>query len=81
MWRPYRHGGSFDFSDNSYLREGVDGFAAIGRAQYPTPWLPMGAFIARWYYGTVALLYRLGARVNVRAIDHSERRAAGWGPD
>ena len=41
----------------------------------------MSAFIARWYYGTVALLYRLGARVDVRAIDLSERRAAGWGPN
>jgi predicted unusual protein kinase regulating ubiquinone biosynthesis (AarF/ABC1/UbiB family) len=81
MWRPYQHGGPFDFGDNSYLREGIDRFAALGRARYPTPWLPMSAFIARWYYGTVALLYRLGARVDVRAIDLSERRAAGWGPN
>jgi hypothetical protein len=81
MWRPYQHDGPFDFGDPGYLREGVDRFAAIGRAQYPTPWLPMSAFIARWYFGTVAVLYRLGARVDVRAIDLRERLAAGWGPN
>jgi aarF domain-containing kinase len=81
IWRPYRHDGPFDFGDPGYLREGVDHFAAIGRARYPTPWLPMSAFIARWYFGTVAMLYRLGARVDVRAIDLRERLAAGWGPN
>ncbi len=35
MWRPYWHDGPFDFSDPGYLREGVDRFAAIGRAQDP----------------------------------------------
>jgi hypothetical protein len=40
----------------------------------------MNAFIARWYFGTVAMLYRLRARVDVRAIDRRERVAAGWGP-
>jgi hypothetical protein len=80
MWRPYWHDGLFDFGDPGYLREGVDRFAAIGRARIPTPWLTMNAFIARWYFGTVALLYRLGARVDVRAIDLRERLAAGWEP-
>jgi aarF domain-containing kinase len=79
MWRPYRHDGPFDFGDPGYLREGVDRFAALGRARIPAPWLTMNAFIARWYFGTVAMLYRLGARVDIRAVVLRERRATGWG--
>jgi hypothetical protein len=81
MWRPYWHDGPFDFGDPGYLREGVDRIAAIGRARIPAPWLTMNGFVARWYFGTLALLYRLGARVDIRAICIRERRAAGWGPD
>ena len=44
MWRPYWHDGPFDFGDPGYLREGVDRFAAIGRARIPSPWLTMNAF-------------------------------------
>jgi hypothetical protein len=80
MWRPYWHDGPFDFGDPGYLREGVDRFAALGRARITAPWLPMNAFIARWSFGTVAMLFRLRARVDVRAIYLRERVAAGWGP-
>lgn len=80
IWRPYQGDAPFDFGDPSYLREGVDRFAAIGRARVAAPWLPMNAFIARWYFGMAAMLYRLRARVDVRAINLRERVAAGWGP-
>ena len=80
LWRPYWHEGPFDFSAPGYLREGVDLFAAVSRARNTAPWLSMNAFIARWYFGTVALLYRLRARVDVRTINLRERVAAGWGP-
>ena len=53
IWRPYWHDGPFDFGDPGYLREGVDRFAALGRARITAPWLPMNAFIARWYFGMV----------------------------
>jgi hypothetical protein len=79
MWRPYRHEGPFEFGDIQYFREGLERFTAIGRARIPSPWLPMNAFIARWYFGTVAMLYRLRARVDVRSIFYRERVAAGWG--
>jgi hypothetical protein len=80
LWRPYRHDGPFDFGDPAYLREGVDLVTAIGRARIPTPWLLMNAFITRWAFGTSAMLYRLRARVDTRAIFLRERVAAGWGP-
>jgi hypothetical protein len=80
LWRPDRQGGPFDFGDPGYLREGVDRFSAIGRARMAAPWLPVNGFVARWYFGTAAMLYRLRARVDVRAINLRERVAAGWGP-
>jgi hypothetical protein len=79
LWRPYRHDGPFDFGDPGYLREGVDRFAALGRVRIAAPWLTMNAFIARWFLGAAAMLYRLRARVDIRAIYLRERRAAGWG--
>jgi predicted unusual protein kinase regulating ubiquinone biosynthesis (AarF/ABC1/UbiB family) len=80
IWRPYRHDGPFDFGDPGYLREGVDHIAALGRARIASPWLPMNAFLERWYLGMGALVYRLRARVDMRAIYLRERLAAGWGP-
>ena len=58
----------------------MDRFAALGRSRVATPWLPMCAFITRWYLGVGAMLYRLRARVDVRAINLRERLAASWGP-
>jgi predicted unusual protein kinase regulating ubiquinone biosynthesis (AarF/ABC1/UbiB family) len=80
LWRPYRHDGPFDFSDPSYIREGMDRFAAIGRVRVDAPYLTMNAFLARWFFGAAAMLYRLRARVDVRAIYLRERLAAAWGP-
>ncbi len=79
VWRPYRHDGPFDFGDPDYLREGADLLSAVGRVPMTAPWLPMNAFIARWYFGIGAMLYRLRARVNVQALNGRERIAAGWG--
>ncbi len=80
IWRSYWQEGPFDFGDPGYLREGVELFSAIGRARIAAPWLPMNAFIARWYFGMAAMLYRLRAQVDMRAIYLRERVAAGWGP-
>ena len=79
-WRPYWHDGPFDFGAAGYLREGMDLFIALCRSRFTSPCLPMNGFIARWYFGMGAMLYRLRARVNVRAIYLRERLAAGWGP-
>jgi hypothetical protein len=78
-WRPYRQDGPFDFGDPEYLREGWDRFAALGRVRIPAPWPTMNAFVARWFFGAGAMLYRLRARVDIRAIDLRERVATGWG--
>jgi hypothetical protein len=62
------------------LFTGRSRFAALGRARIPSPWLTMNAFLVRWNLGMGAMLYRLRARVDARAICLPERRAAGWGP-
>lgn len=80
MWRPYRHDGPFDFGDSGWMREGVGLYVAVGRARVATPWLSVNAFTARWYFGMAAMLYRLRARVDLRAINLRERVAAGWCP-
>jgi hypothetical protein len=78
--RTYWHDGPFDIGDPAYLREGVERFARVGTMRISTPWLPMNGFIARWWFGTVAMLYRLRAKVDIQSIYLRERIAAGWGP-
>ena len=41
--------------------------------------VPMAVFTARWKLANVAILYRLGARVDVREIHTTERAATRWG--
>jgi predicted unusual protein kinase regulating ubiquinone biosynthesis (AarF/ABC1/UbiB family) len=80
MWKPFGQDGPFDFGEPDYLRKGVGLFAELARMRIDSPWLPMNGFIVRWFFGTVAMLYRLRARVDVREIYLRERTAAGWGP-
>jgi aarF domain-containing kinase len=80
MWRPLFTDGAFDFGNPGYLREGVDRFAALLRRRFPATVLSMNSINVRWCFGTVAMLYRLRARVDVKAIYLRERVAAGWGP-
>jgi aarF domain-containing kinase len=76
-WRPYWHGGLFDFGDARYLREGVEILEQFYSERFMLG-VPMAVFTTRWYLATVALLYRLGAHVNVRDLYVSERSATGW---
>ena len=43
-------------------------------------WLRACGSVTTSCFGTVAMLYRLRARVDVRTIYLRERIAAGWGP-
>jgi predicted unusual protein kinase regulating ubiquinone biosynthesis (AarF/ABC1/UbiB family) len=80
MWRPYACDGPFDLGDVRYLREGMDRLAAIAQLRTESPYMALNAFLLRWYFGVVAMLYRLRARVDVKEIDVRERVAAGWRP-
>jgi predicted unusual protein kinase regulating ubiquinone biosynthesis (AarF/ABC1/UbiB family) len=75
-WRPSRHRGPFDFGDAQILREGVEVFRELTRKRY-TRSEPLCVLSARMFFGLFALLYRLRARVNMRAIGVEEGRAFG----
>lgn len=76
QWRSARHHGPFDFGDGHYLREGVMIFREMTRKRL-TRGHPVVVLIARAHFGLFALLYRLRARVDRRAIGWEEARAAG----
>jgi len=76
-WRPRAAGGIFDFGDGAELRRGVDLLREflrrrIGRGR------PATGLLTRWEFLYRGLLYRLGARVDVRRIAEEEVLAAGW---
>jgi predicted unusual protein kinase regulating ubiquinone biosynthesis (AarF/ABC1/UbiB family) len=77
IWRPYQVDEPFDFADERYLQEGVSLATNLASTRF-TGGIPMSVFTTRWYFGTVAMLYRLRARVNVHAIDDREVTATGW---
>src|SRR5204862_7068673 len=77
QWRSRYYGGAFDFSDEADFRRGVDLFVEMARKRYSrsracTP------VIARQHFGWRSMLYRLGAKVDVRPIAEEEVRATGW---
>jgi predicted unusual protein kinase regulating ubiquinone biosynthesis (AarF/ABC1/UbiB family) len=75
-WEPYWYDGSYDFGNAAKMKEGMDIAFQLGRKRQ-TRGKPVFAFIARYHFGCRALLYRLGARVNVRALMEREARLAG----
>jgi predicted unusual protein kinase regulating ubiquinone biosynthesis (AarF/ABC1/UbiB family) len=77
LWLPYEHEGPFDFGDEEYFRSGVATFSELVCKRY-TRGMPMVVLATRWCFGMAAMLYRLRARIDVRAICIRERAAAGW---
>jgi predicted unusual protein kinase regulating ubiquinone biosynthesis (AarF/ABC1/UbiB family) len=76
-WRSRYQEGPFDFSDEADFRRGVDLFVEMIRKRYSrtrscTP------VIARHAFGLRAILYRLGAKIDVTPIAEEEVRATGW---
>jgi predicted unusual protein kinase regulating ubiquinone biosynthesis (AarF/ABC1/UbiB family) len=75
-WRPIRHHGAFDFGDGQVLREGAEIFRELTR-KHCTRGEPLCVLSARMFFGLFAMLYRLRARVDMRAIGIAEARAGG----
>jgi aarF domain-containing kinase len=75
-WRPVRHRGPFNFGDGQILREGVEVFREMTR-KHCTRGEPLCVLLARMDFGLFSMLYRLRARVDMRAIGREEARAAG----
>jgi tRNA A-37 threonylcarbamoyl transferase component Bud32 len=67
MLEPVRHQGRFDYGDEEYLKRGVEWFARLIAKRY-TRSHPMFVYFHRSSFGLKALLYRLGAQVDMREV-------------
>jgi hypothetical protein len=76
-WRPRYCGGEFDFDDEENFRHGVDLFVEMVRKRYSRA-RPITPTISRQQFGIWSLMYRLKARIDVRAIAEEEIKATGW---
>jgi aarF domain-containing kinase len=63
----------FDFGDGSHLKAGIDWFSRLVMKRY-TKGHPMYLYWYRSMFGLKALLYRLRAQVDVKAVMTQERR-------
>ncbi len=65
----------FDFSDAAHLRAGFDVWMRLVMKRYTKGWA-MFPFLFRAWFGTRAMLYRLGANVAVKTLHEEERKRA-----
>jgi aarF domain-containing kinase len=77
QWRARYEGGEFDFGDEADYRRGVELFVEMVRKRYSRTRACTPA-VARQHFGWRAMLYRLGAKIDVAAIAEEEVRATGW---
>lgn len=67
MWEPMQKDEPFDFGDPEYLRRGMHIYGEVLRRRY-TRSQPVNTWLARCFIGARAMVYRLRARVNLKAI-------------
>jgi predicted unusual protein kinase regulating ubiquinone biosynthesis (AarF/ABC1/UbiB family) len=70
-------GGEFDFGDEAYFRRGVELCIEMARKRYNRG-RSITPTITRQMFGMWSILYRLQAKVDVRAIAEEEVKATGW---
>jgi aarF domain-containing kinase len=76
-FRPRYCGGEFDFADEAYFRRGVQLCIEMARKRYNRG-RPITPTITRQMFGMWSILYRLKAKIDVRAIAEEEVKATGW---
>jgi predicted unusual protein kinase regulating ubiquinone biosynthesis (AarF/ABC1/UbiB family) len=76
-WEPFWYDGPFEFGNAAKMKEGMDIAGRLTRKRQ-TRGKPVFVFVGRYHFGYRSLLYRLGARVNMRAIMEREARHGGW---
>jgi predicted unusual protein kinase regulating ubiquinone biosynthesis (AarF/ABC1/UbiB family) len=77
QWRARAEGGVFDFGDEADFRRGVDIFTQMLRKRYSRGHRTT-LTITRGNFGWRSLLYRLGARFDIRPLAEAEIAATGW---
>jgi len=77
FWKCRYSGGEFDFGDEANFRHGVDLMVQLGRKRYARgrPYQPV---IARQTFGIHALLYRLKAKFDAKALAEADIALTGW---
>lgn len=75
-WRsePVRKPGPFDFGDAAHFQRGLDWFSRSVDKKLMRG-NPMGAYMYRGIFGLKAMLFRLGAQVDVHEVMRRERPA------
>jgi hypothetical protein len=73
LWEPMRHDGVFDFG-GAYFERGMALFEEILNGHY-TRSAPVNTWINRNFLGVRAMLYKLGARVDMRTLSQREMEA------
>ncbi len=71
MMEPMRVQGAFDFGDEGHLKRGFEWFSAMVHSRRVRGH-PMYVYFHRCVFGVKALLYRLRAQVDVRALHRQE---------
>jgi aarF domain-containing kinase len=74
MCEPIQHEGPFDFGNVEHLQRGINLVVAMARKRY-TRFHPMYVYFNRSVFGIRALLYRLRAQVDVKALHRQEARS------
>jgi len=76
-WEPYRKVGLFDFGNHENFQTG---FRLVGEAMRKrcTRGPNYSTAVNRFHFGSRAMLYRLRARVEMKAINDEEMRVTGW---
>ena len=75
LWEPFRARGPFDFGDETYLKRGIELITESMRRRYLRS-MPVLNWLLRLFFGFRSLAYRLGARIDMRALYDQERRQA-----
>src|SRR5713101_7064743 len=70
-------GGPFDFADEADYHRGIDLASETVRKRY-TRSRPCTPVIMRQHMGWRSILYRLKAKIDIRAIAEEEVKATGW---
>jgi aarF domain-containing kinase len=76
-WRARYCGGEFDFGNEADFIRGAGLFAQMVAKRYSRA-RPCTPVISRQQFGLRSMLYRLNAKIDVRAICEQEIKATGW---
>jgi predicted unusual protein kinase regulating ubiquinone biosynthesis (AarF/ABC1/UbiB family) len=76
-WRPRYRGEPTDFGDEVMFRRGIDLFTEMVRKRYSRS-RPCTPALARLNFGSVSVLYRLKAKIDIRPIAEEEVKATAW---